>query len=289
MQPRRTFLKNTAALAAGAVLLPKSELAWLKKQKFKIGACDWSIGPTCDLANFDTAQKIGLNGIQVGLGTEKDDMRLRQPEVQKAFLEASKRTGVAISSLAIGELNNVPYKSDPRTETWVSDSIDVAKNMGVSVVLLAFFLKNDLRNDKAGQEEVIRRLRKVAPKAEKAGITLGIESYLTAEEHLYIMEQVGSKSIKTYYDFRNATDAGNDIYKEIKLLGRKNICEMHMKENRQLLGTGTLDWEKICAALADINHRGDGWMQIEWAKPDNANTVEAYQHNLKFLKGIFRT
>jgi hypothetical protein len=29
----------------------------------------------------------------------------------------------------------------------VLDSIDVAKNLGVPVILLAFFSKNDLRND----------------------------------------------------------------------------------------------------------------------------------------------
>ena len=45
-----------------------------------------------------------------------------------------------------GELNNVPYKSDPQTDEWVWDSIDVAKSLGVPVILLAFFAKNDLRN-----------------------------------------------------------------------------------------------------------------------------------------------
>jgi hypothetical protein len=72
---------------------------------------------------------------------------------------------ISIASLAIGELNNVPYKSDPRTEEWVSDSIDVAKALGVNVILLAFFSKNDLRNDEGGKAEVVKRLKKVAPKA----------------------------------------------------------------------------------------------------------------------------
>jgi L-ribulose-5-phosphate 3-epimerase len=288
---RRLFLKNTATFVGASTLLPQTS-AWaeiFKKQRFRIGACDWSLGTTCDLKAFELAKKIGLNGFQLSLGQEKDDFRLRQKNVQAEFLAESRRTGIKISSLAIGDLNNFPYKSEPRAEQWVADSIDVAKNMGVPVVLLAFFSKNDLRKDDAGKKEVIARLRKVAPKAEKAGIILGIESYLSAEEHLEIMEQVGSKAIKVYYDFRNATDAGYDIYKEIKLLGRKNICEIHIKENRLLLGKGTLDWQKVGEALSDINYKGDRWMQIEWAKPDEMDVVAAYQHNLDFLKGIFRT
>jgi L-ribulose-5-phosphate 3-epimerase len=288
---RRNFIKNTSTFVGSSVLLPKTSTwsAIFKKQRFKIGACDWSMGTVCDLKAFDLAKQIGLTGFQLSLGQEKDDFKLRQKSIQDEFLAKSRQTGIKISSLGIADLNNFPYKSEPRAEQWVSDSIDVAKNMGVSVVLLAFFSKNDLRNDDLGKKEVIYRLRKVAPKAEKAGITLGIESYLTAEEHLEIMEAVGSKAVKVYYDFRNATDAGNDIYKEIKQLGKKNICELHIKENGFLLDKGSIDWAHVGEALHEINYKGDSWMQIEWAKPENMDIIEAYQHNLAFLKGIFRT
>jgi sugar phosphate isomerase/epimerase len=207
--------------------------------------------------------------------------------MQRAYLEASNKTGVKISSLAIGELNNVPYKSDPVTEEWVSDSIDVAKNLGVSVVLLAFFDKNDLRNDEAGKKEVIRRLRKVTAKAEKAGVTLGIESYLSAKEHLDIMDKIGSKNVKAYIDFRNTADAGYDPIKEVKQLGRDNICELHMKENGFLLGQGSLRWQRIRDAIYEMDYYGDGWMQIEWAMPNNADIVQSYKHNVAFLRTLF--
>jgi sugar phosphate isomerase/epimerase len=195
--------------------------------------------------------------------------------------------GIKISSIAIGELNGVPYKSDPRTEQWVWDSVDVAKNLNVPVVLLAFFGKNDLRNDDVGKKEVINRLKKVAPHAEKNGIVLGIESYLSADEHLDIINKVGSASIKVYYDFRNTADAGYDTVAEFKKLGKNMICELHMKENGFLLGKGTLDWQAIGNAVYDSGYYGDGWMQIEGATPDGADVVESYKHNLSFLKNIF--
>ena len=256
-------------------------------KQLKIGACDWSLGKNSSLEAFDVVKQIGLEGIMVNMGSAQDNLQLRKKELQEKYLQASARTKVKISSLAIGELNDVPYKSDPRTEEWVYDTIDVAKNLNVSVILLAFFYKGDLRNDEAGKKEVINRLKRVAPKAEKQGITLGIESYLSAPELMEIIQRVGSKSIKVYYDFRNPADAGYHVIREIKLLGKESICELHIKENGFLLGEGTLDWKRISNTLHEIDYYGDGWMQIEGAMPDDADVVESYKKNVNFLKQTF--
>lgn len=287
MLTRRALIKQSALLAAfaGSGFAMHAEPA--KKNKFRIGACDWSIGKNSDPGAFEIAKQIGLDGIMVNMGSEKNNLHLRQTNVQQQYITASHQTGIKISSIAIGELNNIPYKSDPRTEQWVWDSVDVAKNLDVPVVLLAFFNKNDLRNDNAGKKEVVSRLKKVAPHAEKNGIILGLESYLNAEEHMDIIDQVASKNIKVYYDFRNTADAGFDTVKEFKKLGKEVICELHMKENGFLLGEGTLDWQDIGKAVYDTNYFGDGWMQIEGAKPQKADVVESYKHNLRILKKIF--
>ena len=282
---RRQWLKQSALIAT---LLNTGFLsANNEKKKIRIGACDWSLGKSSDPGSFEVAKSIGLEGVQLNLGSESNNMHLRESAVQQAFKEASKKTGVAIASLAIAELNKVPYKSEPKTEQWVWDSIDVAKAFDVNVILLAFFGNNDLRNDESGKKEVIRRLKMVAPKAENLGITLGIESYLSAEEHMDIIQQVGSKSIKVYYDFRNSADAGYDVIKEILWLGRDMICELHMKENGFLLGKGTLHWTKICQALLAMEYFGNGWMQIEGATPKDAEVIKSYKHNLDFLKQNF--
>jgi L-ribulose-5-phosphate 3-epimerase len=283
---RREYLKRSATLALLAGM-GFHESSGLGEFSLRIGACDWSIGKSSDLGAFEIAKQIGLEGIQVNMGSEKNNFHLRQAAVQRSYLEESKKSKIKIASLALAELNNVPYKSDPRTEAWVADSIDVAQALGVKVILLAFFNNNDLRNDPKGKEEVIRRLKKVAPKAEQLGITLGIESYLSAEEHLEIMERVGSKNIKVYYDFRNAADAGYDVIEEIKLLGRDRICELHIKENGKLLDEGTLDWPRIGETLALIGYQGDGWMHLEWSLPKETDIIKGYQHNLHYLKNSF--
>lgn len=289
MLTRRQLLTKAAVLTA---LSPfqnlQDTLAAGGRRKFSIGACDWSIGKDSDPAAFDVAKQIGLDGLMVNMGSVKNNLHLRNKDVQQTFLSASRKTGVKISSLAIGELNNVPYKSDPQTEEWVWDSIDVAKSLGVPVILLAFFAKNDLRNDEKGKKEVIERLKKVAPKAEKEGIILGVESYLDAAGHLDIIEGVGSKNIKAYFDFRNTADAGYDVFKEAKRLGPENICELHMKENGFLLGQGTLQWPQIRDLIYEMGYYGNGWMQIEWAMPKDTDVVASYKHNLQFPRKLFR-
>ncbi|HWX22546.1 MAG TPA: sugar phosphate isomerase/epimerase family protein [Candidatus Binatia bacterium] len=283
---RREMLRRSAqlagALALGASCVPL--VAAPEKRRIRIGACDWSLGKTCDPAAFDLARQIGLDGVQVSLGTLENDMRLRRPEVQSAFKEAAKKAGLKIASVAIGELNRIPYKKDMRTVAWVSDSIDVCQALGVQVVLLAFFNEDDLRGDKPGADEVVRRLKAVAPKAEKAGVRLGIESWLSAEQHLEILERIGSKAVAVYYDVCNSNDMGYDIYKEIRALGHR-ICEVHAKENGALLGQGKVDFKKVGAALEDIGY--SGWVQIEGAVPPGRPLLESYQANLKFLRGAF--
>ena len=82
-------------------------------------------------------------------------------------------------------------------------------------------------------------------------------------------------------------DAGYDVIKELKFLGREAICELHIKENGFLLGEGSMDWKAIAKALADMNYQGSGWMQIEGAVPKGADIVESYKHNLAYLRSTF--
>jgi L-ribulose-5-phosphate 3-epimerase len=282
---RRKMLNRSAraitALALSADYAPL--FAAPGTRRFRLGACDWSIGKMGDPAAFEVAKQIGLDGVQVSLGTTADNMRLRQPAVQEQYRAAARAAGLQVASLAIGELNEVPYKSDPRTIEWVSDSIDVCRALNVNVVLLAFFSNDDLRGDQPGIDEVVRRLNTVAPKAEKAGVKLGIESWLSAKDHLAILDRVGSPAVQVYYDVCNSNDRGYDIYREIRMLG-KRICEFHAKENGSLLGHGKVDFQRVREAMDAIDYTG--WIQIEGAVPSGHPMLESCQANCKFMRGI---
>jgi len=283
---RRTLLKGLAALAGlAAVNIPWLTAAARNKRRYRIGACDWSIGKQSDVDALALANTLGLDGVQVSLGTVQNGMHLRRKDVQQTYLKAVAANGVEISSLAIGELNNVPYKSEPETEEWVRDSIHVAKAMECRVVLLAFFSKGDIKGDEAGIAEVIRRLKKVAPIAEQADIILGIESWLSADELLAIIGKIGSTHVRVYYDVANATEMGYDIYSEMKQLGNKYICEVHAKENGALLGQGKIDFQKVRDTLDEIGY--DEWVVLEGGVPAGMDVKEAYLANTRYIRSIF--
>ena len=279
---RRDLLRTTMGLAG---LGATGVLAYARAGRFNIGACDWSLGQRASTAALTVAKTLGLDGVQVSMGSVDNDLQLRRPDVQRAYREAAGTTGVRIGGVALDLMNQVPYKSDPRTEQWVSDSIDVARALDVRVVLLAFFEKGDLRNDPDGQAEIVRRLKRVARKAEQQGIVLGIESWLSAPEHVRILDAVGSRSVQVYYDLANSTQMGYDILAEIRQLGRDRICEFHAKENGFLLGQGRIDFPAVRKAMDEIEYTG--WIQIEGGVPKGQPLIESQAQNVRFMRAQF--
>lgn len=283
---RRRMLANTA-WAAAAVTLTGSCQSPLRRARapkgFKIGVCDWTIGKRSDPASFEMAKRIGLDGVQVDFGGGDKDLQLFDTDLQARILAEAAKQEMEIASLAMGNLNNVPYKSDPRTEGWVSQAVDVAKAMGQNVILMAFFGNGDLKNDPKGTDEVVKRLKKVAPKAEDAGVALAIESWLSAEEHLAIIERVGSPAVQVYYDVANSNKAGYDIYEEIRQLG-KHVCEFHAKDYDDLYGKGSIDFVKVREAMDDTGYRG--WLVMEGTKMP-LGVEESCRYDCEYLRKVF--
>lgn len=280
---RRHALTSTARTAAAAALSPLFSplLADAASRRFKIGACEWSLRKS-DPSSLEVAKAIGLDGVQLNMGGLGNRMWLRQPEVQKQYLEASRKHGVQIGGLGLAEMNNIPLKSDLRAAVWLTDSIDVAVALGVKVILVAQFFNGELKGDAAGTTRTVELLQDVAPKAERAGVILGLENYLSAEENLAIVDRVKSPAVQVYYDVGNSTDKGYDIYKELRML-KGRLCELHAKDAGHMLGKGRVDFGKVREAIDEIGF--SGWIQIEAAAPNDL--VKDYQTQLAYLRGVF--
>jgi sugar phosphate isomerase/epimerase len=251
------------------------------RRGFRIGACEWSLRKS-DSSCLAVAKEIGLDGVQVNMGSAGNHMWLRRPEVQRAYLDAAKQTGVEIGGLALGELNSIPLKSDPRAAVWVVDAIDVARTLGVKVILVAQFYQGELKGDKAGIDRSVAVLQEIAPRAEKAGVILGIENYLSAEENLDVVQRIGSPAVQVYYDVGNSTDKGYDIHRELRLL-KGQLCELHFKDGDHLLGQGRVDFAKVREAIDAIGYRG--WIHIEAAAPNGP--ARDYPATVQFLRRLF--
>ncbi len=242
---------------------------------FKLGVCDWTIGKTTDPASLEMAKRIGLDGVQVDCGSGKDTLPC-STRPAKAIPRRSRKAADADRIAGDGDSQRRCLQERPagRAAGWASASTS-AKALGVKVVLVPFFGNGDLQNDDKGMEVVIGRLKKVAPKAEKAGVTLGIESWLSAQQHIDIIERVGSPAVKVYYDVANSHKAGYDIYKEIRRLG-KLICEFHAKDYDDLYGKGSIDFGKFGRQWT-TSATAAGWLwkarKCRWASRKAAATM----------------
>ncbi|MFT4546898.1 MAG: L-ribulose-5-phosphate 3-epimerase [Pseudoalteromonas tetraodonis] len=286
---RRSAIQLLSASSVAACLPVWAE----QKKKFPIGACDWCLKNPQHIDAFEVAKKIGLEGVQVSFSTPDSEFDLRDQKVRNQYYQRVEETGIKMASLGMGILNKMPLATNPDSITWVSDAIDVMALMAkqqpdksTDICLLAFFGRGDINGKPELMDAVIKKLRTVAKKAEDAGVILGIESYLSADDHLEIIDGVGSKAIQIYYDTANSNKMGYNIYEEVVQLGADRICQIHCKEIGALIGEGVIDFPKFKISLDKIGY--SDWLIIEGSTPKGAKVVDAYQKNLATLDGVFR-
>ena len=277
---RRSFIELGVSATVAASVLPA--FAAKAKVKFKVGVTDWNLKLEDKVESIALAKSLGFDGVQVSIGkVTEDKLPLSDPALQKTFLDESKRVGLPIESLCLEMLHRNYLKSDPLGQRWVADCIPIAKAMGVRVVLLPFFGKGALETT-AEMDKVGDILKEVAPAAERSGVILGLEDTISARDNVRIMERSKSPAVLTYYDVGNSTKGGFNVVEEIRWLGGKRICEVHLKDNPHYLGEGTIDFKAVIDALADIGF--DGWAQLETECPVS---VEAdMRRNLKFVRDL---
>ncbi|MDH5549302.1 MAG: sugar phosphate isomerase/epimerase, partial [Gemmatimonadota bacterium] len=251
--------------------------------------------------------EAGLDGIQVSLGRNPDEIVLRDPAVRARYGELGRQHDIAFHSIALGLLNGNPLAEQPRAAVWVIDAIEAAVALGASNVLMAFFGSGDLRfRDENGEfvnepedgfsvyrlddakvTNVVEALRQIMPRAEDAGVILGLENTITARQNLEIMERVGSESLWVYYDVGNSTGNGYDVPGELRMLGNDRICEVHLKDwNTPLLGSadGMVDMPAVAAALDDIYY--DKWLVLETSGREG-RFLEDTRTNVTLVKQTF--
>lgn len=252
--------------------------------QYKVGICDWHIQSKGDPKSFKLASELGLDGIQLSYVPLNKEPNLTDKKVRQIFLDESAKHKVEIASMAMGIFNHHPFMTTPDAEKWVNQCLEFMPELKQKVVLLAFFGKGDIKDKPEMEKLTIERLKRLAPIAEKKGLTLGLETWLNMEEHMRILDAVGSKAVKVYYDTANMHKMGHDVPKEIRWLGKKDaICQIHLKENGNRLGQGKVNFPDVKQALQDIDYKD--WLIIESSVKNGWK--ESAQANGKYLKKLF--
>src|SRR5688572_17046419 len=298
MLSRRDFVKQAAMASAAAPAIGQTQPARTAQTKetvnpvpVRVGMTDWNLGQRGDISKITLAREIGLDGIQVSVQypTDGKTPTLRDPKTQADFKRAALENGIQICSLAIGSpgKSRLPLHTNPAAAILLAEAVEIAHNLGTNNILLPIL--GDSHIDMASEAQVatfVAMMKEVARYAEKYGVVVGLEDWISAEDNIKLLDAIGSDYIAVYYDAHNIVSRVKDIYAEPKMLG-KRINQIHVKNAGMLLSTpgGKMDWPRMAQEFYDIGYRG--WYVLETGSPTK-DLVADTRANIEYVKKTFR-
>jgi L-ribulose-5-phosphate 3-epimerase len=289
---RREFVKQgtmTSAVLAGSAPLAAAAPELRETLPLKVGMTDWNLGQRGDISKITLAREIGLDGIQVSLIFPDDgSLHLRDPKVQAQFKRAALENGIQICSLAIGNpgKSRLPLHTNPAAAILLVEAVDVARALGTNNILLPIL--GDSHIDMKNQREVdtfVAMMKEVARYAEKAGVVVALEDWISAEDNIRLLDAIGSEYVAVYYDARNIKSRLHDPYDEPKRLGSR-IHQVHVKNGQKFMHEqDILDWPRLAQAYTDIGFRG--WYVMETGSPSKDVLADS-RTNLAYVRKTFR-
>ena len=253
----------------------------------KVGIRDGML-PVSFEESFQKAKEIGFDGVEVCMGVNYREHLLWQDGGIDKVNSLAEAAGVEIPSLSPGGFT--AYSFMHPTDSTRSEGIaklqylaETAPQLGAKVILVPFFGNGKIEDDHIDAPRFIDGLKAAVETAEKYGISLAIESTLSAEQHQRIIDNVGSSAVGVYYDMGNATGFGYDSPAEIRSLGSA-ISQMHIKDTSgNHAGEGDVDFPAVFDATHAIGY--DSWFVLE--TPGKEDPVASAAKNLNFVKNNF--
>ena len=293
-QKRRTFI-SSIALLTGTFMLPNQWLmASKKKPRYNVAVIDLMILKRQKLSALPLAKEIGADGLEIDMGglgnRETFDNKLADPKIRQEYLDKAKELNLEICSLAMTGFYAQSFATRPTYQKMIQDCLDTAKAMGVKVVFLPLGVQGDLVKNPELRQPIIDRLKVAGNMASKAGIVIGIESALDATGELKLLKDVGSKNVKSYFNFSNAIKNGRDLHNELRILGRRNIIQIHAtnEDGVWLQNDPKINLNKVKDTLDDLGW--SGWLVVERSRDaaQPTNVKYNFSANTSYLKSVFQ-
>jgi len=298
LMTRRDFVKQAGVATAAVPAIAQAQARGavetketLNPQPVRVGMTDWNLGQRGDISKIALAREIGLDGIQVSVQypTDGKTPTLRDPKTQEAFRRAALENGIQICSLAIGNpgKSRLPMHTNPAFGILLVEAVEIAHNLGTNNILLPIL--GDSHIDMTSQAQIdtfVAMMKEVARYAERYGVVVGLEDWISAEDNIKLLDAIGSDYVAVYYDAHNIVSRVKDIYVEPKMLA-KRISQIHVKNANMLLATpgGKMEWPRMAQEFYDIGYRG--WYVLETGSPTK-DIVADTRANIEYVKKTFR-
>jgi sugar phosphate isomerase/epimerase len=288
---RRDFVKQAAVASAAPSLVAAQtpSPAAAVPLPLKIGMTDWNLGQRGDITKISLAREIGLDGIQVSLQFDESKPTLRDLKTQAEFKKVALENGIQICSLAIGNpgKSRLPLHTNPAAAILLVEAVEVAANLGTNNILLPILGDSHINmQNEAEVNTFVAMMKEVSRYAEKAGVVVALEDWISAEDNIRLLDAIGSEYVAVYYDVRNIKSRLKvDPYHEPKLLG-KRIHQIHVKNGSMLMrDQDILDWPRLAQEYYDIGFRG--WYVLETGSP-NKDIVADTRANIEYVRKTFK-
>ncbi|MBB6003773.1 sugar phosphate isomerase/epimerase [Arcicella rosea] len=273
--------------------LPLKSIAQIN-QKYKIGVVDLMLLKRQKLGALTLTKEIGADGVEIdmgGLGKRPTfENALANDSIRTVFLNKAKELNIEMFSLAMTGYYAQSFCGREEYKKSIEDCIKTMQLMNIKIAFLPLGVQCDLKKDPALIDSVVARLKIAGEMAKKAGVIIGIETALSATEEVKLLKEIGSEGIKIYFNFSSPLKEGRDLYKELKILGKKNICMIHCtnKDGVWLQNDPEIDMKKVKATLDKM--KWTGWLVIERSRDANKprDVKGNFGANTAFLKSIFQ-
>jgi D-psicose/D-tagatose/L-ribulose 3-epimerase len=125
--------------------------------------------------------------------------------------------------------------------------------------------KQTARERAADMKVLVANLKELSAYAGDRGVKLGVEplnrfetSYVNlAAQAVEIVDKVDNKACGIMLDSFHMNIEEKDLYKAIKLVGKKRLVQFHACENdRGTPGSGNVTWDKVAKGLKSIKYEG---------------------------------
>jgi sugar phosphate isomerase/epimerase len=293
-QNRRRFL-GQIVWVAGSLLLPNHLLfAAEKKQRYKVAVIDLMILKRQKISAFPLAKEVGADGLELDMGglgdRETFDSKLADPVVRQQFLDQAKALNIEICALAMTGFYAQSFATRPTYQKMIKDCLDTARAMNVKVVFLPLGIQGDLVKYPQLRGAIVERLKVAGKMATTAGVVIGIESALDAKGELELLQEIDCKAVKSYFNFSNALKNGRDLHQELRILGKKNIIQIHStnEDGVWLQNDPKIDLNLVKQTLDEMGW--NGWLVVERSRDAKMPTdvKRNFTANTTYLKSIFQ-
>ena len=256
-----------------------------------LGAPGWTLEETAR-----NARTYGYAGVDLrlidGEVISLDAVRANRERLRALFPPAELPIPVLATSVRLANPDPAVRRG---SQDEVAHWIDLAADLGVPVIrVFGGVLPEGLDLD-AAMQAVAESLAWIAPRAEAAGVAVGLEThddFSSARSLARVMAQVASRGVGAVWDMFHTARMGESPAEVLGLVGAR-LLNVHLKDARRagdswqlvLLGDGELP---VKEALRLLEQRGyDGFVSVEWEKkwhPELAEPEIAFPQHLRVLQ-----